>query len=342
MVFLFKQGKEVKTGMESYRPPYEISDRCANLLSAVSEKLGRLNITNLSGKPLLRKISRISSVYSSLKIEANSLPQDKVTAILDGKPVIGPVDEIREVENAFRAYEKIDDFNPFSLSDVKRMHALLTDGLCPDAGEFRRGREGVFSGNICIYMAPEPEQVPVLMDALLHWMNAAKGIVHPAIIACIAHYELVFIHPFSDGNGRLARLWQMAILATWNPQFRFIPVENSIRQHQQAYYNVIDRCNHADTITEFLEFMLAMMDEAVEDAVRRTEQITAATDCEHRLLNVMEYGHEYSSAELQKLLGLKSRDTLRDHYLHPAIADGIIRMKYPDAPANRNQRYIRN
>lgn len=328
--------------MESYRPPYEISDRCAILISSVSEKLGRLNVTNLSGRPHLRKTNRIRSVYSSLRIEANSLPLDTVRAILDGKLVIGPLEEIREVENAFRAYERIESFDPYSLRDVKLMHAFLTAGLCPDAGEFRRGREGVFSGDVCIYMAPEPEQVPVLMEALLHWMNAAKGTVHPAVIACIAHYELVFIHPFSDGNGRLARLWQMAILAYWNPQFRFIPIENSIQQHQQTYYDVIDRCNHADTITEFLEFMLAMMDEAMEDAIRRTDQINAATDCIHRLLNVMEYGHEYSSAELQKLLGLKSRDTLRNHYIHPAIADGMIRMKYPDAPANRNQRYSRS
>ena len=218
---------------------------------------------------------------------------------------------------------------------------MLTAGLCSDAGEFRRGREDVFSGDVCIYMAPEPEQVPELMDALLKWMNTAKGNLHPAIIACIAHYELVFIHPFSDGNGRLARLWQMAILASWNQLFHFIPIENSIYQHQQAYYDVIDRCNHAETITEFLEFMLDMTKEALENAVEETNQLNAATDCEYRLIKVMEYGHEYSSAELIKLLGLKSRDTLRDHYLHPAIADGFIRMKYPDSPANRNQRYIR-
>lgn len=332
-----KEGNE----MTNYRPPYEITEKCLNLISSVSEKLGRLDVTNCSTKPRLRKITRIQSVYSSLKIEANSLPIDTITAILNGREVIGPAEEIREAENAFRAYDRIAGFDPFRLQDLLQMHAVLMDGLCSDAGTFRKGREGVFSGDTCIYMAPEPDAVPGLMRDLLEWMNMARGSVHPAVIACAAHYELVFIHPFSDGNGRLARLWQMAILSSWKPLFRYVPIENSIQQHQQDYYDVIDRCNHAETITEFIEFILEMTDDALAGLLELSGKQDAVTACVQCLLDVMGYETEYSSTELMRLLHLKSRDTLRNHYLHPAINAGLIRMKHPDTPSSRNQRYIR-
>ena len=327
--------------METYRPPYEITEKCLRLISSVSEKLGRLDVANCSTRPRLRKISRIRSVYSSLKIEANSLPLDIIRAILDGKEVIGPEEEIREAENAFRAYDMIPSFNPFLLRDLLEMHAVLMDGLSPDAGCFRKYPEGVFSGDTCIYMAPEPSAVPHLMNALLDWMNRVKDSVHPAVIASAAHYELVFIHPFSDGNGRLARLWQMVILSAWNPLFRYVPIENSIYQHQQEYYDVIDRCNHAEAITEFIEFILEMTDQAMADLLMLSSKHDSATDCVRRLLDVMGFETEYSAQELMEALHLKSRDTLRNHYLHPALDTGMIRMKYPASPSSRNQRYIR-
>ena len=328
--------------MDGYRPPYSLTDRCFRLISSISEKIGRLDVTNMDTRPHLRKISRIRSVYSSLQIEANSLPFDAVWAILNGKEVLGPPDEIREVENAFRAYDMVDRFDPWSLDGVKDMHTILTEGLCRDAGCFRKGREGVFSGDVCIYMAPEPDAVPVLMASLLGWMNMEKETVHPAIIACIAHYELVFIHPFSDGNGRLARLWQMALLSSWNPLFRYIPIENNVHKCQQKYYDVIDRCNHSDSITEFIEFMLDMIDQSLIDIEVLASHHSGSTACVKHLLDVMEYKTAYSSAELMELLGLKSRDTLRNHYIHPALSDGLIQMTRPEAPSSKNQMYIRS
>ena len=187
-----------------------------NLIADIMEKLGKLDtFHNLSKMPVLRRNNRINSIHSSLAIEANSLTLDEVKDVINGKMVIGPEREIREVQNAYKAYEMINDLNPYSILDLKKAHEVMTHLTVTESGEFRKGNEGVFDDDVCIFIVPKPELVPSLMQNLFDWMKKSKDKIHPLILSSVFHYEFVFIHPFSDGNGRIARLWQNVILTKW-------------------------------------------------------------------------------------------------------------------------------
>ena len=206
--------------MGAYKPPFAITNEILSYVSSISEKIGHMTATsNLEAKPQLRKNNRIKSIHSSLKIEANSLSLGQVRDVINGKTVLGEQKEIQEVKNAYAAYERISEIDPYSIKNLKRFHGIMTKYVVEESGDFRRGEEGVFNGEQCIFMAPPARLVPQLMDELFNWMNAAHGNVHPLILSSVFHYEFVFIHPFSDGNGRMARLWQTAILSKWKPLF---------------------------------------------------------------------------------------------------------------------------
>ena len=200
--------------MRNYVPPYTLSEKMLTLVSVISEKIGRISgYKNPESQPRLRKNNRIRSVHSSLKIEANSLSLDEVRDVINGRFVLGDQKEIQEVKNAFQAYEKIEEIDPTSIKDLKILHGIMTYGLVGESGKFRRGNEGVFSGDKCIFMCPPPDLVDGLVRDLLSWVKKSEGRVHPLIVAAVFHYEFVFIHPFSDGNGRMARLWHTVILS---------------------------------------------------------------------------------------------------------------------------------
>ena len=224
--------------MERYEPPFEITNRMLNRVSSISEKLGRIETRRtLERQPHLRRNNRIQSVHSSLKIEANSLSLDSVRDVLNEREVIGPAKEIQEVKNAFAAYDQIDAVDPYSLDDLLRLHGVMTRLTVEESGVFRSGAEGVYRGGVCIHIAPPPEMVPPLMRQLFDWIAVRRGEIHPLILSSVFHYEFVFIHPFRDGNGRMARLWQMALLSRWNPLFEYIPIESQIERFQDGYYD---------------------------------------------------------------------------------------------------------
>ncbi|MBQ1959829.1 MAG: Fic family protein, partial [Firmicutes bacterium] len=200
--------------MDNYQPPFKITNKMLSTVSSVSEKIGKITATSsLESRPHLRKNNRIRSIHSSLKIEANSLSLGQVRDVINGKIVLGEQKEIQEVKNAYDAYERFPEIDPYSISCLKEFHGLMTRYLVQDCGRFRAGEEGVFSGDQCIFMAPPAKLVLQLMEDLFSWMNSAKDSVHPLILSSVFHYEFVFIHPFSDGNGRMARLWHTALLA---------------------------------------------------------------------------------------------------------------------------------
>ena len=218
----------------------------------------------------------------------------------------------------------------------------MTKYVVEDSGEFRQGEEGVFNGNQCIFMAPPARFVPQLMDELFEWMKKAQGIVHPLILSSVFHYEFVFIHPFSDGNGRMARLWHSAILSEWNPIFEYIPIESQIEKFQDEYYDAIAKCHVHGESTAFIEFMLSQIDKILDDvSVQISEENEKLSESIKRLLEIMEYEIPYTSKALMEKLGLKSREGFRRNYLHPAIELKLIRMTLPDKPNSRNQRYIK-
>ena len=224
--------------MGEYKPPFTITNEILSYVSSISEKIGRITaIRSLETKPHLRKNNRIKSIHSSLKIEANSLSLGQVRDVINGRLVLGEQKEIQEVKNAYAAYESLSEINPYSIKDLKKFHGIMTKYLVEECGEFRHGEEGVFNGDECIFMAPPAQFVPQLMDELFEWMKKSRNSVHPLIMSSVFHYEFVFIHPFADGNGRMARLWHTAILSKWKPVFEYIPIESRIEKFQDEYYD---------------------------------------------------------------------------------------------------------
>lgn len=329
--------------MEKYKPPFIITDKILMYVSSISEKIGRITaVGNLDTRPYLRRNNRIKSIHSSLKIEANSLSLGQVRDVINGKTVLGEQKEIIEVKNAYTAYEYLYKINPYDIEDLKKIHGVMTHNILRESGEFRTGEEGVFNGEECIFMAPPAKFVPQLVSELFDWMKKNHNQVHPLIMSCIFHYEFVFIHPFSDGNGRMARLWQTAILSKWKTIFEYIPIESQIEKFQEEYYDVIAKCHINGESTIFIEFMLSQLDKVLDDiSIQFNEENEHISEAVKRLLDVMEYDIPYTSKTLMETLGLKSREGFRKNYLSPAIDMCVIKMTDPDTPRSRNQRYIR-
>ena len=329
--------------MENYKPPFTITNKILSYVSSISEKIGRITaISDLEAKPHLRKNNRIQSIHASLKIEANSLTLGQVRDVINGKTVLGEQKEIQEVKNAYAAYERLSEIDPYNIQDLKQFHGIMTKYLLEESGEFRLGEEGVFNGEQCIFMAPPARLVPHLMNDLFDWMKEVQGNVHPLILSSVFHYEFVFIHPFSDGNGRMARLWHTAILSKWKSVFEYIPIESQIEKFQNEYYEIISKCHVAGESTLFIEFMLSQIDKILNDISAQIKERNAyLPENIQKLLKVMEYDVPYTSNALMERLGLKAREGFRRNYLHPAVEMDLIQMTIPDKPNSRNQRYVR-
>lgn len=327
-----------------YEPPFTITNRIVSYVASISEKIGRITLlSDMEAKPHLRKNNRIKSIHSSLKIEANSLSLNQVRDVINGKLVLGEQKEIQEVKNAYDAYEKILELDPYSIDDLKKFHGIMTRYIVEESGDFRRGEEGVFNGEQCIFMAPPAQYVPQLMNELFGWMREAQTKVHPLVLSSVFHYEFVFIHPFSDGNGRMARLWHTAILSKWKPIFEYIPIESRVEKFQEDYYDAIARCHVEGESTFFIEFMLSQIDKILDElSVQISDDYQQIPESVQKLLAVMEYDISYTGNALMEKLGLKSREGFRRNYLRPAMEMHLIHMTIPDKPNSRNQRYIKD
>lgn len=327
-----------------YEPPFTITNRIVSYVASISEKIGRITLlSDMEAKPHLRKNNRIKSIHSSLKIEANSLSLNQVRDVINGKLVLGEQKEIQEVKNAYDAYEKILELDPYSIDDLKKFHGIMTRYIVEESGDFRRGEEGVFNGEQCIFMAPPAQYVPQLMNELFGWMREAQTKVHPLVLSSVFHYEFVFIHPFSDGNGRMARLWHTAILSKWKPIFEYIPIESQVEKFQEDYYDAIARCHVEGESTFFIEFMLSQIDKILDElSVQISDDYQQIPESVQKLMAVMEYDISYTGNALMEKLGLKSREGFRRNYLRPAMEMHLIHMTIPDKPNSRNQRYIKD
>ena len=325
-----------------YKPPFTISNYMLSKTISIAEKLGKINIYNsLQRMPILRKNNRIKSIHSSLTIEANSLSLNQVRDVIDGKMVIGPQKDIQEVKNAYKAYDMISKFDAYKESDLLNAHSVLTNLILDDAGKYRNHGEGVFDGEKIIFVAPPEDIVPSLMHDLFDWLNYDND-THILIKSCIFHYEFVFIHPFSDGNGRIARLWQNVLLTKWNPIFEYIPIESQIQKYQSTYYATIAKCHKEGNSNAFIEFMLEMIDEVLDEIIEGLRQeSTNISDQINRLLDIMDPDIPLTANEIMKRLGIKSKETLRNRYLNPALENGLIKMTLPEKPNSKNQRYVK-
>ena len=330
--------------MNDYIPPFNITNKMLDLVASIMEKIGRLdNYNNLNKMPILRRNNKIRSIHSSLRIEANSLTFNQVKDVINGKMVIGPQKEIQEVKNAYNAYEMINKVDPYSIDDLKKIHGIMTYLTVEESGDFRKGDEGVMDGDICIFIAPKPEYVDKLMRQLFDFIKRNKDIIHPLILSSVFHYEFVFIHPFSDGNGRTVRLWQNILLTKWKPIFEYVPIETAIKKYQNDYYKAIANCNSKGDSTEFIEFMLKMIDEVLDDLIKNANiEIKHINSYIAKLLDVMDYNIPMSIKEIMEKLGLKSRSSFIKTYLNPALEQGLIKMTIKDKPTSKNQRYYKD
>ncbi len=329
--------------MSATAPPYKITNKILESISSISEKIGRISeVKKLDSKPHLRRNNKIKSIHSSLKIEANSLSFGEVRDVIGGRAVLGSRNEIQEVKNAYEAYEYISTVDPYSMEELKKYHGIMTRYLVSESGQFRKGEEGVFNGDKCIFMAPPARFVEEQMENLFLWMLENKDTVHPLILSAVFHYEFVFIHPFADGNGRMARLWHSAILLNWKPMFEFIPIESQIEKFQDGYYKAISDCHVSGESTGFIEFILEQIDSCLDDILNQaTSYGEEYTEYIKQLLGVMEYDVPYTSKAILEMLNLKSKEALRKNYLNPAIEMGLVTRTIPDKPNSRNQRYIK-
>lgn len=325
----------------SYQPPFEITSPMIHHISSISEQIGQMEGQNLQLSPQLRKQNRIQTIQSTLAIEGNTLSLEQVTAILDGKRVLGQAREISEVKGAIRAYETLPQWNPVAAQDLLAAHKMLMGDILKDAGKFRKGGVGIHKGEQVVHVAPPAKRVPGLIADLMTWARATDS--HALIKSCVFHYELEFIHPFMDGNGRMGRLWQTLMLGQWNDLFYLLPIESLIKDQQELYYQVLEQADQAASSTVFVEFMLDAIADALGQNIKKIEVQTdqardQVTDQVKHLLAVMDDNY-LSTQELMARLSLSHRPTFRKNYLNPALEAGLVVMQYPEKPRSPKQSY---
>ncbi|WP_395738069.1 Fic family protein [Prosthecobacter sp.] len=294
------------------RPPFEVTPRSARLLAEIERLLGRHEGAQMApASPMLRRSMRVRTIQASLQIEGNTLSEEQVTALLEGRRVLAPARDLLEVKNAIACYEKLPKWRPGSAKHLLAAHKVMMAGLVPRAGAWRSKGVGIAKGNVIAHVAPPAARVPGLMQDLLDWVDADDET--PALIrAAVCHYEMEFIHPFEDGNGRMGRLWHSLILQQHHPLFAQAPVESAIRDRQADYYAVLDRCDKAGKSTAFIEFALELTLHVLQQA--GTSQRTRMSSEERMTEARRHFGKRIFSRKdyLQHFTGLSSASASRD------------------------------
>jgi len=261
----------------SMKPPYDITPKILKLISSISEKIGEVNANYLSRQsPQLRKQNRIKTIHSSLQIEGNTLTEEQITALIENKTVVGPQKDILEVLNAIKVYEKLDKYDFLSEKAFLKAHQVLMTGLISDAGKYRKQGVGIVKGTKLEHVAPPYKNVPYLMKDLFKYLKDSDELT--LIRSCVFHYEMEFIHPFLDGNGRMGRLWQTLILMSEYPIFEFLPFETLISKTQKEYYKSLAMSDKLGKSTSFIEYMLRVIDQSLESILTYNNRILKDTD----------------------------------------------------------------
>ena len=300
---------------------YEGTPQIINLATEIGRLLGVVDATHLR-KPRaeLRKKNKVKTIRASLAIEGNTLSVDQITAIIDHKRVIGPPKDIKEVENAIQAYDNLSNFDAFSKESYLEAHRLLMSGLVEMPGQFRTGSVGVMQGDRIAHLAPPGWNVDYLMTGLFRYLK--EGEDNLIIKSCVFHYEMEFIHPFTDGNGRMGRLWQTVILMQSNPVFEYLPIEQEIKKSQEEYYNVLSHCDKEGLSTKFVEYLLRKIKLSLEDLVN--QQRDSFTDMErlHYFLDQTGTGEFTRKDYLKMFPSLSTATATRD--LRKGVEEAIL------------------
>ena len=269
----------------SMKPPYEITPKILKLITSISEKIGEVNANYLTKQsPQLRKQNRIKTIHSSLKIEGNTLTEEQITALIENKRVIGPEKDVLEVLNAIKVYEKLDSYNFSSDKSFLKAHLELMNGLIESAGKYRTQGVGIVKGTIVEHIAPPFENVPYLMKDLFKYLKDSNELT--LIKSCVFHYEMEFIHPFLDGNGRMGRLLQTLILMSEYAVFEFLPFEALISQTQNDYYKSLALSDKSGKSTIFIEYMLEIIEKSLKNLLNYNNRVLKDTDRLEYFLNL--------------------------------------------------------
>jgi Fic family protein len=330
--------------MPAYQPPFQITPSILTLVADISEQLGRwsavLGHADAALLPELRRGNRLRTIQASLAIEHNSLSLEQVTAVLEGKRVLGLPREIQEVRNAFAAYEQLPNWQPYNDKHVLAAQDQLMLGLVDDAGQWRHAGVGIYRDQQLMHMAPPPSQVARLMEDLLAWLKTMP--VHPLVASCVFHYEFEFIHPFSDGNGRMGRLWQTLILSQWKPELAYLPVETVIRHQQAEYYAALSAADKASDATGFVEYMLKALLSAMQEVVEAPSQHQVGTKSEltvEQSYVLAIFKGEMTLMALMKEVNRSDRSKFRSQVLNPLMDAGLVEPTIPDKPTSSKQKY---
>ena len=308
-----------------YQPPYEITSKIVEYISLISEKVGEIrSLQNSPASVKLRRENRIKTIHSSLAIENNTLSMEQITAIIEGKKVLGSPREITEVKNAIETYELLLELDPFSEADLLHAHKLMMCNLVDTCGKYRSDSVGIFDGQRVVHVAPPAARVPLLMQDLFDWL--AQSDAHPLIKSCVFHYEFEFIHPFQDGNGRIGRLWQTVILKNWREIFAWLPTETLVMENQKQYYNALGASDKDASSTKFTEFMLSIILKTIEEVIESektaekvtikvtkkvTEKVTIkVTNNQKKILLAVEKDPHITQAQLAQVVGISRKSII--------------------------------
>lgn len=294
---------------EKYTPPFTMTDEITNLVIEIAELTGAMTVSEqLSKNPKLRRDNRIKSIHSSLAIEQNTLTEEQVSDVIEGKRVLGPPQDIREVQNAYEAYEIMSKLNPYSVKDLLKAHKIMMEGLVKESGVFRSKSVGVYSGDQLIHAGTPANYVPDLVGQLFEWLKKSK--LHPLVKSCIFHYEFEFIHPFADGNGRTGRLWHTLILAKWQEFFLWIPIETIIHERQNDYYKALNASNTDGESTIFVQFMLELIRDLLKE-LSHNGVMNKTKTLDEKLLDLLKEDGNQSAAGLAEIVGSSQRTVQR-------------------------------
>ena len=303
------------------KPPYEISNKILNLVSSISEKIGEVHSAHLNKPPAeLRKRNRIKTIQSSLEIEGNTLTVEQITDLIENKRVLAPQKDIIEVKNAIVVYSSLNEFNTYQLKSLCKAHGILMKGLIENAGVLRSKTVGIIKGQDIAHIAPPGDMVLPLMKDLFDYLNHSDDIL--LLKSCVFHYEFEFIHPFMDGNGRMGRLWQTMILKEYSSVFEYLPIESIIQERQQGYYDVLGKSDNQGNSTLFIEYMLEVINEALEDLLNKQNLNLSGIERIHLYMDII--GKEYFTRQeyLRHNKGISPSTASRD--LRDAFKQGIL------------------
>lgn len=306
------------------KPPYTITGKILKLVASISEKIGEVNSAHLNKPPTeLRKKNRIKSIHSSLEIEGNTLTIEQITAIIENKRVVGPKKDILEVKNAITVYDYIDKLNPYKYESFCEAHGILMNGLIESAGKLRSKSVGIVKGSEVTHIAPPSEMLIPLMKDLLNYLKDDDDLI--LIKSCVFHYEMELIHPFIDGNGRMGRLWQTLILKDSYPVFEYLPIETIIKERQEEYYETLGKSDNSGESTEFIEFMLEIILESLEELLNVQNISLTNIDRINIFRSIIKNDFFTRKEYLKNFREISSATASRD--LKFAVEEGIIEKK---------------